>query len=90
MMFRFLGVISRIISRGVALAITIGIVVFPRVIAADMYAIPHVWLIGLLFGMSAAYVHGFGFIPKNTVLKVIFSPAVAWPLIAFSSYQIFV
>ena len=74
-------VITRFISIVAALAVTVAVVCFPRLVAIDMHAVPHGWLVCLLLGMSFAYVHGFGFIPETTTLKFLFSPLIAWPLI---------
>ena len=38
--------------------------------------------------MSFAYVHGFGFIPENKTLKILFSPLVAWPLMILGATMI--
>jgi putative cyd operon protein ybgE len=53
-----------------------------------MHAVPHGWLVCLLLGMSFAYVHGFGFIPENKTLKILFSPLVAWPLMIVGATMI--
>ena len=60
--------LTRIISIVAAFAVTVAIVCFPRWIAVDMNTVPHGWLVCLLLGMSAAYVHGFGFVPENRYL----------------------
>ena len=71
-----------------ALAVTVAVVCFPRLVAIDMHAVPHGWLVCLLLGMSFAYVHGFGFIPENKTLKILFSPIAAWPLIIIGALMI--
>ena len=84
-------IITRFISIVAALAVTVVIVCFPcfpRLVAIDMHAVPHGWLVCLLLGMSFAYVHGFGFIPENKTLKILFSPLVAWPLIIVGATMI--
>ena len=75
-------IITRFIS------IVVAVVCFPRLVAIDMHAVPHGWLVCLLLGMSFAYVHGFGFIPENKTLKILFSPLVAWPLIIVGATMI--
>lgn len=75
-----LSLLARIISIVAAIAVTVGVVCFPRIVAADMHAVPHGWLVCLLLGMSFSYVHGFGFIPDNKTLRLLFSPLCAWPL----------
>ena len=80
---------ARFISIVAAIAVTVGVTLYPRAIALDMHSVPHGWLVCLLMGMSAAYVYGFGFVPQHPILKIIFSPIVAWPLIAIGTIQIF-
>lgn len=88
-MKKFLNFFARMISIVAAAAVTVGVVLYPRAIALDMHSVPHGWLVCLMLGMSAAYVHGFGFIPNHPALKIAFSPFVAWPLIALGTYMIF-
>lgn len=71
----------RILSFLIALAIAGTIIVFPRIISTDMHSVPHGWLVGLMLGMSFCFVYGVGFVPNNRILRVIFSPLVAWPLV---------
>ncbi len=33
----------------------------------------------LMLGVAASFVHGFGYVPEHRVLRLLFSPAVAWP-----------
>lgn len=80
--------LARTISIVAAAAVTVVVVVYPRAIATEMADVPHGWLVCLMLGMSAAYVHGFGFVPQNPVLKYWFSPWIAWPLMALGTYQI--
>lgn len=80
--------LTRIISIVAAFAVTVAIVCFPRWIAVDMNTVPHGWLVCLLLGMSAAYVHGFGFVPDNRYLKFLFSPIAAWPLMLLGAAMI--
>ena len=87
-MNRFVNILTRTISLVTAFAVTIGVVLYPRAIATDMHSVPHGWLVCLMIGMSAAYVHGFGFTPQHSLLKRFFSPWVAWPLITIGAVMI--
>lgn len=87
-MNRFVNILTRTISLVAAFAVTIGVVLYPRAIATDMHSVPHGWLVCLMIGMSAAYVHGFGFTPQHPLLKRFFSPWVAWPLITIGAVMI--
>ncbi|MBR4940038.1 MAG: cyd operon YbgE family protein [Burkholderiaceae bacterium] len=81
---------ARAVSLTAALAITVTVLVFPRLIALDMHTVPHGWLILLMFGMSFGYVHGIGFVPQNKYLQTLFSPIIAWPVMALGAWMVFV
>lgn len=82
--------IARAVSLTAALAITVTVLVFPRLIALDMHTVPHGWLVLLMFGMSFGYVHGIGFVPQNKYLQTLFSPIIAWPVMALGAWMVFV
>ena len=80
--------LTRVLSIVAALAVTVVVVCFPRLIAVDMHSVPHGWLVCLLAGMSFSYVYGFGFIPENKTLRILFSPVIAWPLMIIGALMI--
>ncbi|MBQ5766622.1 MAG: cytochrome bd biosynthesis protein, partial [Burkholderiaceae bacterium] len=43
-----------------------------------------------MLGMSFGYVHGIGFVPQNRILQKVFSPIVAWPVMSFGSWMVFI
>lgn len=81
--------LARAASLIAAAVIVAVIVLYPRLVAEDSSSVPHGFLALLLMGMSAAWVHGFGFIPEHRVLRILFSPLVAWPLIAVGVWGVF-
>ena len=82
--------LARAVSFTAALTITVTVLIFPRLIALDMHTVPHGWLVFLMLGMSFGYVHGIGFVPKNRILQKVFSPIVAWPVMSFGSWLVFI
>lgn len=76
----------RFISFVLGLLVAGTVLIYPRLISADMKSVPHIWLVLLLLGMSFCFVHGVGFRPRNILLKILFSPIVAWPLLFLSAY----
>ncbi len=86
----FLQKLARAASLLAAASIVAVIVLYPRLVAEDSASVPHGFLAVLMMGMSAAWVHGFGFVPQHRVLRVIFSPLVAWPLIALGLWGVFI
>lgn len=81
--------LCRTLSLLMGLCITIAVIFYPRWIATDTHAVPHGWLVMLLLGMSFAYIHAFGFVPENPRLRILFSPWIAWPLIALAGTIIY-
>lgn len=81
--------LARAVSLLAACAIVAVIVLYPRLIAETAKDVPHGFLVLLLIGMSCAWVHGFGFIAQNRILKIAFSPLVAWPVIVIGLWGVF-
>lgn len=79
----------RAISLLMAATIAAVVIVYPRLIAHDASEVPHGFLAILLMGMSGAWVHGFGFVPEHRVLRIIFGPLVAWPVVLVGLWGVF-
>ena len=86
---RFWLLTARAASLLAAAAIVAVLVLYPRLVAADSASVPHGFLAVMLMGISAAWVHGFGFIPEHRLLRIVFSPIIAWPLIALGAWGVF-
>ncbi len=86
---RLLRGLARAASLLAAAAIAAVVILYPRLVAEDTASVPHGFLVVLLMGMSAAWVHGFGFIPENRILRVLFSPVVAWPVMLIGAWGVF-
>jgi cyd operon protein YbgE len=70
---------SRALSLVSALALMLLITLLPRGLTThDGSAISHGLLSLIMWGMSAGFVYGIGFIPQNRVLRVLLGPLVAW------------
>ena len=68
------------LSLASALALMILVTLLPRgLTTAEGSAINHGVLSLIMWGMSAGFVHGVGFIPRNRVLRVLLGPMIAWP-----------
>lgn len=72
---------ARAVSLVAAFAISAVLMLYPYALGTEMTPAVHTALPLLLVGVSAAFVHGVGFRPDNVVLRFVFGPAVAWPLI---------
>ncbi|OYW38729.1 MAG: hypothetical protein B7Z35_06420 [Hydrogenophilales bacterium 12-61-10] len=62
-----------------SIALMLLITLMPRGLAtADGSAISHGLLSLVMWGLSAGFVYGIGFVPRNPLLRMVFSPLVAW------------
>lgn len=76
---------ARAVSLAAGLAISALLMLYPYALGTKMTPMLHSALPLLLIGVSGALVHGVGFRPENKWLRVLFSPAAAWPLIAIGA-----
>jgi predicted membrane protein len=72
----------RTISFVLALVPTAAIFLYPRLVGAGSPdGLDYTLLVLTLSGISAAFAHGVGFVPRNRLLGWVLSPAYAWPAI---------
>lgn len=63
------------------------ITVFPHgLTAASGSPISHGMLVLIMWGLSAGFVHGVGFVPHNPVLRGVLGPLIAWPLMGLGLF----
>lgn len=72
---------ARRVSLLAAIAVAGLITIYPRALV-NGEQVNHGLLMLLLWGVSAGFVHGVGFVPEHRVLRLLLGPLVAWPLIA--------
>ena len=72
---------SRAISLTLALAISGVLMIAPFLVTRHMSDADHGWASLMMIGITGAFVHGVGFVPRATIWRWLFSPAIAWPLI---------
>jgi predicted membrane protein len=74
---------ARVASLVAALVLMVLVTLLPRGLTlADGAPLGHDTLTLVMWGLSAGFVHGVGFVPRNRVLRVALGPYVAWPLMA--------
>ena len=71
---------SRMISLLLATAVAAVLMLAPFILVRRVGPAAHTVLPIMLFGVSGAFVHGLGFVPKTAFLRIAFSPAISWPL----------
>jgi predicted membrane protein len=76
---------ARALSLALALSVTAVVVAAPRLFATSMHEVPHGPLALLMLGMSAAYVHGVGYVPRHRGLRPFAGPLVAWSFIGVAA-----
>ena len=79
---------SRAFSFALAIGVSATLLVFPYLLGSPPSPRVHALLPILLFGVSGAWVHGLGFVPRRRVWRILFGPIVAWPAIAGSGLLI--
>jgi cyd operon protein YbgE len=70
---------ARALSLVPAFALMILVTLFPRgLTTADGSPISHSALMLIMWGMSAGFVHGVGFVPHNRISRLLLGPVFAW------------
>ena len=70
---------ARGVSLLVAVAMMLLVTLFPRaLVTEDGSAISHGVLTFIMWGLSAGFVHGIGFVPHNRAVRALLGPVFAW------------
>ena len=77
---RLYGSFARLVSLLAAGALSLVLTLYPRAVMQDGQAPGHAALMLCLWGIAAGFVHGVGFVPYNSVLRIILGPLAAWVL----------
>jgi len=82
---------ARALSLLIAIGISVGILAWPHLLVTADGHVNHLWLMLLMWGIAAGFVHGVGFVPRNRVLRVVLGPLAAWllPLLVIVAMQIY-
>ena len=72
---------ARLASLLLAGGVTLLLMLFPFVLGTELTSTDRIGLFALLFGVSGAFVHGFGYAPEGAAWRLLFSPLAAWSLI---------
>lgn len=67
-----------------AVALVALIVFYPRALATSTRDLHHGWLLLMMWGISAGFVHGVGFVPRSRLLGYLLGPVAAWLLMGGS------
>lgn len=77
----FYGFWARAVSFLLALGFSLLLLIYPQALAVEGQHVARGPLYILMFGISAGYVHGVGYVPEHRIWRITFGPAVAWPLL---------
>jgi cyd operon protein YbgE len=72
---------ARWLSLALAIFLAGLVTVYPKALVTGD-RVNHGLLMLLMWGMSAGFVHGVGFVPRHRVLRMLLGPYAAWPLMA--------
>ena len=70
---------ARGLSLILAASLALAVIVYPRGLIHQDAAPNHGLLMLLMWGMSAGFVHGVGFVPDRA--RMLLGPVVAWPIL---------
>jgi predicted membrane protein len=80
---------ARALSLLTALALSGALLVMPHLVATDTMSLKHGPLSLAMWGISAGFVHGIGYVPKMRLWRFTLGPIVAWPLMLWTVYSWF-
>ena len=78
---------SKLCSFFLALILSALVLVLPNMIAGEDGQYSHSFVSLVMLAISGCYVHGIGFVPKNIVALVLFSPYLCWPILCWAAYS---
>jgi cyd operon protein YbgE len=78
------GTAAHALSLLAAIALVALIVFYPRAVATSTQDIHHGRLLVMMWGISAGFVHGVGFVPRSRLLGFLLGPFAAWLLMGGS------
>lgn len=81
---------ARALSMVSALGLSGTLLVMPQVVAVDTLSLQHGPLSLAMWGMSAGFVHGVGYVPVLKVWRWTLGPMIGWPLMIWTAYTWFV
>jgi predicted membrane protein len=71
---------ARLVSLLAAGVLGLVLTLYPQAVMQGAQAPAHSALMLCMWGMAAGFVHGVGFVPHNTVLRIALGPLAAWLL----------
>lgn len=69
-----------LVSFGLAIGLTGLVILYPRALAGGSQQVNHTLLALFMWGITAGFVHGVGFVPRQRALRLLLGPLVGWPL----------
>ncbi len=71
---------ARALSFLLAVALSTLVLLYPRVLADLDSSVRPALLAALMWGTAGGFVHGVGFVPRHAIGRIVFHPALAWPI----------
>lgn len=85
----FHGFLARLLSFGLAVAMTALILGWPRLFAPGG-EVAHIPLLLVMWGLVAGYIHGVGFVPRHPLPRALLGPGPAYLLLLGGFLWVFV
>ncbi len=80
---------ARALSLLTALGLSGALLVMPHLVAVDTMSLKHGPLSLAMWGISAGFVHGIGYIPEMRIWRFTLGPVIAWPIMMWTAYSWF-
>jgi len=78
---------TRFCSLFLAFVMSALVLILPNLIVGEDGAYSHGFVSLVMLAISGCYVHGIGFVPRNYLALVLFSPYVCWPVLFIAVYR---
>ena len=76
---------ASLLPLGIAIALTLLLTIYPPILTTPAGKADHAAATLALWSMSAGYIRGVGFVPRNRLLRVLFSTAACLVCLALST-----
>lgn len=80
---------ARALSLVTALGLSGALLAMPHLVATDTMSLKHGPLSLAMWGISAGFVHGIGYIPEMWIWRFTLGPVIAWPVMTWTAYSWF-
>lgn len=78
---------AKFCSLSLAFVMSALVLILPNLILGEDGRYSHGFVSLVMLAISGCYVHGIGFVPRNYVALIVFSPYLCWPVVFLALYR---